>query len=44
MVQSEDFAYHHDKDLDKHIFNVKVENLTLGLTFEKRLYFNKNVL
>lgn len=42
MVQSEEFAYHHDKDLDKHVFSVKVENA--GLSFEKRLFFNKSSL
>lgn len=32
MVQLEEaFAYHHDKDLDKHIFTMRVENITNSL-------------
>lgn len=42
MVQLDDeFAFHHDKDLDKHVFSMRVENLTSSLVIEKRLFFNK---
>jgi hypothetical protein len=42
MVQSEDFSYHHDRDLDKHVIAMAVENLTSGLQTKKRLFFNKS--
>lgn len=43
MVQLEEaFAFHHDKDLDKHIFTMRVENITNSLVIEKRLFFNKS--
>ncbi len=39
LVQSEEFSYHHDKDLDKHQFLLEISNGTKEFT--KRLYFNK---
>jgi hypothetical protein len=41
LVQSEDFSYHHNKDLDKYTFSLEVSNETKGVSFVKRLFFNK---
>ena len=41
LVQSEEFSYHHSKDLDKYTFSLEVSNETKGVSFVKRLYFNK---
>ncbi len=41
MVQNEEFANHHNKELDKHIFTLEVTNETKGQSFSKRLFFNK---
>jgi len=41
LVQSEEFSYHHSKDLDKYAFSLEASNETKGVSFVKRLYFNK---
>lgn len=41
MIQSEDFAFHHDQDLDKHHISIDIINETRQVSFTKRLYFNK---
>ena len=41
MVQSEEFSFHHSSDLDKHHLVVDIFNETRGVSFSKRLYFNK---
>eukprot|EP00347_Sterkiella_histriomuscorum_P014269 403361529 len=41
LVQSEQFANHHQKDLDKYTFSLEVMNETKGQSFVKRLFFNK---
>ena len=39
LVQSEEFSYHHSKDLDRHQFLLEISNGTREFT--KQLYFNK---
>jgi hypothetical protein len=42
MIQSEDFSYYHSADLStKHHMTVDITNETRGVSFSKRLYFNK---
>ena len=41
MVQSEDFSFHHDENLDKHVFSLEASNETKQQSFSKRLFFNK---
>ena len=41
MVQNEEFSFHHSSDLDKHHLVVDIFNETRGVSFSKRLYFNK---
>jgi len=40
-VQSEEFSFHHNKDLDKYTFMIEICNETKGVSFQKRLFFNK---
>jgi hypothetical protein len=42
MIQNEDFAFHHSPDLTiKHHVTLDISNETRGVSFSKRLYFNK---
>jgi hypothetical protein len=42
MIQSEDFSFHHAPELStKHQITVDLTNETRGVSFSKRLFFNK---
>ncbi|CDW87445.1 UNKNOWN [Stylonychia lemnae] len=43
MVQNEDFALHHEKDLDKYVFSLEVINETKQQSYSKRLFFSKTL-
>jgi hypothetical protein len=45
LVQSEEYAYHHSKDLEsRYAFKLEIHNETAGVRCEKRLFFNKQAL